>query len=361
MPSQAVVAAKGSPSAPDAGNPLPSGTKVRSRAPLRLGLAGGGTDVSPFCDRYGGLVLNATIGRYCYTTIECGDGGVVLVSADQHLTEQLDSEPQHLRLHAAAYRRVCQTFDLGEPSLTIATLAEAPPGSGLGSSSTLVVSLVEALREFFNLPMGEYEIARMAYLIERSDCGLEGGRQDQYAATFGGFNMMEFFSDDRTIVQPLRLKAAVVNEFEASIVLYQTGVSRSSATIISEQTEHVARNDPERIQATLALKEEASSMREALLVGDLHRVAEVLRCGWLAKTRIASGISTPHIERIFDIATSHGALAGKVSGAGGGGYILFMVEPHNRLRLSDALSKESPGRVEPAHFVTDGAVSWRLR
>jgi D-glycero-alpha-D-manno-heptose-7-phosphate kinase len=360
VPQQAVVAAGRSPEGQSASG-SETGRIVRSRAPLRLGLAGGGTDVSPFCDRYGGLVLNATIDRYCYTTVEeRADDSVVLASTDQEIEETVGSDPGQLSLHAAAYRRVCDTFDLPSPAVSITTLAEAPPGSGLGSSSTLVVSIIEALREYFNLPMGEYEIAKMAYQVERVDCRLEGGRQDQYAATFGGFNMMEFFSDDRTIVQPLRLKPAVVNEFEASLVLYHTGVSRSSSEIISEQTRHIAANDQERIQSTLALKEEAASMREALLVGDLRRVAEVLHGGWLAKRQIASGISTPHIEEIFEIAKRHGALAGKVSGAGGGGYILFLVDPHRRSELTRALN-DPDGSVEPAHFVPDGAVSWQLR
>lgn len=360
MPQQAVVAAGRSPESQSTEG-QETGRMVRSRAPLRLGLAGGGTDVSPFCDRYGGLVLNATIDRYCYATVEERfDGSVVLASTDQDVEDTLGPEAGVLTLHAAAYRRVCETYDLPYPGVTITTLAEAPPGSGLGSSSTLVVSIIEALREYFNLPMGEYEVAQMAYQVERVDCGMEGGRQDQYAATFGGFNMMEFFSDDRTIVQPLRLKPAVVNEFEASLVLYHTGVSRSSSEIISEQTRHIAANDQERIQSTLALKEEAVSMREALLVGDLRRVAEVLHGGWLAKRQIASGISTPHIEEILALAEANGALAGKVSGAGGGGYILFLVDPHRRSDLTRALN-EADGSVEPAHFVTDGAVSWQLR
>jgi D-glycero-alpha-D-manno-heptose-7-phosphate kinase len=362
MPVDAVVAARFS--FPE-GTPAPErgvSRVVRSRAPLRLGLAGGGTDVSPFCDRFGGIVLNATIDRYCYTTIEERPGErSEFISSDRGTRASLGDEPSALPLHAAVYSRMCAEFNLGAPGLSFTTVAEAPPGSGLGSSSTLVVSLVEAFREFFSLPLSEYEVARLAYGIERLDCGLQGGRQDQYAATFGGFNSIEFYADERVIVDPLRPKPAIVREFEASLVLYHTGESRSSASIIAQQTAHIANDHIDRIQATLALKDEAIAMKEALLLGDFHRVAEVINHGWLAKRQLADGISTPRIERAFEVAMASGALAGKVSGAGGGGYILFVVEPNRRPGLIEALGRASEGTVEPAHFTSEGAVSWRLR
>lgn len=360
MPAQAVIAARPLSFPPRAKSDS-SDLVVRSRAPLRLGLAGGGTDVSPFCDRFGGLVLNATIDRYCYATLQQRtDGTVEFLSSDQDVRSTIDDAP-YLPLHLAVYRRMCNEFDLGEPSLTLTTMAEAPPGSGLGSSSTLVVAAVEVFREFFSLPLGEYDIARLAYQIERIDCGLSGGRQDQYAATFGGFNSMEFSADDHVIVNPLRLKPAVVQEFEASLVLYHTGVTRSSAGIIGEQTLHIEHNHLDRINATLALKHEAVAMKEALLLGNFHQVAQVLHDGWLAKRRLADGISTHIIEETFEVAANNGALAGKVSGAGGGGYILFLVEPVRRPQLVHALCALPGGNVQSAHFVSEGAVSWRLR
>jgi len=225
----------------------------------------------------------------------------------------------------------------------------------------LVVSAVEAFREFFALPLSEYEIARLAYQIERFDCGLKGGRQDQYAATFGGFNSMEFSAGDRVVVSPLRLKAAIVQEFEASLVLYHTGTARSSADIIQRQSDHITNDHIDRIQATLALKDEAVAMREALLVGDFNAVADVIQHGWLAKQQLADGITTPTIQNAFRVAMANGAVAGKVSGAGGGGFILFVVDPLCRTELSSALARLPGGAVEPAHFVSEGATSWRLR
>lgn len=359
MPSQTVTAARGPLSSSVSG--LRGGKRVRSRAPLRLGLAGGGTDVSPYADTYGGIVLNATIDRYCYATLEeRSDGRVELSSPDLDALEELDQACGHLTLHAAIYRRMCRDFNLGRPALTVTTASDAPPGSGLGSSSTLVVAVIEAFREFFSLPMGDYDVARLAYSIERHDCHFQGGRQDQYAATFGGFNVMEFGTDDRVIVNPLRLKPAIVHELEASLVLFHTGASRASARIIEEQTSHVRAGDADRIEATHELRREAVAMKEALLVGDLPTLARVLSDGWEAKKRLASGITTGAIDRAFEAARAGGALAGKVSGAGGGGYVMFVVEPTRRPHLLRALGTLPGGEVSPVHFVSEGAVSWTI-
>jgi D-glycero-alpha-D-manno-heptose-7-phosphate kinase len=336
--------------------------KVRSRAPLRLGLAGGGTDVSPYCDIYGGIVLNATIDRYCYATLEGRtDERVTFRAADLNKEGDLSGCSSELPLHRAVYLRMCRDFGLEQPSLNVTTVAEAPPGSGLGSSSTLVVSLVEAFREYFSLPLGEYDVARLAYSIERDDCGLLGGRQDQYAATFGGFNIMEFGAAERVIVNPLRLKPAIIQEFEASLLLFHTGTSRDSANIIDLQSSHIRRGSEEKIAATHALGREAMAMKEALLTGDLQALATVMKEGWTSKKELAEGISNESIDRTFDVAIKAGALAGKVSGAGGGGYIMFLVEPTDRPQVISALSTYTSGTASSAHFVSEGAVAWTIQ
>lgn len=341
--------------------------RVRSRAPLRIGLAGGGTDVAPYCDTYGGIVLNATIDRYCYSTLEeTADGAVEFRAPDIEVTERPAAGPKPagsspLSLHQTIYDRLTREFDLGRPGVRLTTVSDAPPGSGLGSSSALVVSVVEAFREFFALPLGEYDVARLAFEIERNDYGQAGGSQDQYAATFGGFNVMEFGPAGRVVVNPLRIKEATLRELEASIVLFHTGVSRKSAEIIERQTTYISTGSASQLAATHELKEEAIAMKEALLKGDLVQLARVLDQGWRMKKKLAEGISTPRIEHCFDVALGAGALAGKVSGAGGGGYVLFLADPVRRPAVIRALGDLPFGAVQPAHFVSEGAVAWSLR
>jgi D-glycero-alpha-D-manno-heptose-7-phosphate kinase len=252
-------------------------------------------------------------------------------------------------------------FDLGRPRVRLTTMSDAPPGSGLGSSSTLVVSAIEAFREFFSLPLGEYDVAHLAFEIERNDYGQAGGSQDQYAATFGGFNSMEFGPAGRIVVNPLRIKEATLRELEAAIVLFHTGVSRNSADIIQRQTDHISSGATSQLEATHRLKDEAVAMKEAILKGDLVQFAEVLNRGWQAKKQLAEGISNPNIDHCFDVAQGAGALAGKVSGAGGGGYVLFLTDPVRRPAVIQALNDLSFGAVQPTHFVSEGAVAWSLR
>lgn len=338
---------------------------VRARAPLRLGLAGGGTDVSPYCDQYGGFVMNAAIDKFAYAMVDAAPAEVAEFHALDHDASWrwqdggLDAAPAATRLLAGAYRRVALQFLDGRwPAVRIRTYSDAPPGSGLGSSSTMVVAIVAALCEYFSLPLGEYEVAHLAYSIEREDLALAGGRQDQYAAAFGGVNFMEFHPHDRVIVNPLRIKDWVLAELEASLVLYFTGVSRESARIIDEQVRNAATGVQHSVDAMHALKAEAVQMKEALLKGDLAGFAETLQAGWVAKKRMASSISNPFIDRLEHVAVANGARATKVSGAGGGGFMMFVCDPADRVRLSRALAGEG-GSLLDFHFNPHGAVAWR--
>ncbi|MBT2117222.1 dehydrogenase [Dyella sp. LX-66] len=339
---------------------------VRSRAPLRLGLAGGGTDVSPYCDIYGGHVMNATIDKYAFAILSEPESGQREFSAlDVGVSETLAcdealSTDGPLKLLKGVYARICQEFLGGEPRpLKVQTFSDAPPGSGLGSSSTMVVALVQAFAEYFALPLGEYEVAHLAYDIERKDLGLAGGKQDQYAAAFGGFNFMEFYKDDRVIVNPLRIKDWVWSELEASLVLYFTGVSRASADIIDQQSRNVVEGNRSSIDAMHSLKQEAVQMKECVLRGDLHGLARTLQAGWEAKKHMASSISNPVIEQVERVAFASGAHAAKVSGAGGGGFMMFMCSPDKRIALTRALAEQG-GRLLDFHFTQQGATSWRI-
>ena len=339
---------------------------IRARAPLRLGLAGGGTDLSPFCDLYGGHVLNATIDLYAHAHIETADDGFVCFSArdigkDFEARATADIEPAGpLALHQAVYKRVVRQFCGGRPpSMRMVTYCDAPPGSGLGSSSTLVVAMLKAYVEWLRLPLGEYDVARLAFEIERRDLGLSGGRQDQYAATFGGFNFMEFYAEERVIVNPLRIKNWILSELETSIVLFYTGASRASAVIIDEQTRNVKERNTASIDAMKELKTDALMMKEAILKGDFRQFAHYMGKSWEAKKLTANSITNARIDAIFDLAADAGAVAGKVSGAGGGGFIMFIVDAAKRMDVIRALS-ETEGRVMACHFTKHGTEGWRL-
>ncbi len=340
---------------------------VRARAPLRLGFGGGGSDLSPFCDQHGGYVLNATINMFVYAVLECHEQGPLrFVAADRR--ECVELEPTcdlplegPLSLHKSVYCRIMRDFNGGHAlPVTLTTYSDVAAGSGLGSSSTLVVAMVEAFKELLALPLGEYDVAQLAYSIERLDARMVGGRQDQYAATFGGFNFMEFGIGDRVVVNPLRINRNTVNELEASLVICNTGMPRDSDAIIQAQASNVKHGDQQSLEATQRLKQEAVSMKEALLKGNIRRFAEVLEQGWLSKKKTAAGVSNEDLERIYQSAMNGGAYSGKVSGAGGGGFMMFVVDPARRPDVFRALGCQ---KVQPqtVHFTEHGAIAWRLK
>jgi len=339
---------------------------IRARAPLRLGLAGGGSDVSPYCDLHGGYVLNATIDRHAYAVIKTiAEPCVRFISTDQQtekvrpLAARLELNGQ-LDLHKAVYNEIIKTYNGGKPiALELSTFCDAPAGSGLGSSSTLVVAMIGAFAELLNLPLDDYTIAQLAFKIERVDCGLQGGRQDQYSATFGGFNFMEFYADDRAVINPLRIKNWIICELEASLVLFYTGVSRESATIIAAQSANVTTGAAGVMEAMHGLKREALTMKECLLRGNFDGIVASMREGWENKKLSAKTVSNSHIEEIYSAAMHAGALAGKVSGAGGGGYMMFFVPPDKRMDVIRRLN-QFDGQVSNCHFTKNGTQAWRV-
>lgn len=339
-------------------------TIVRARAPLRLGLAGGGTDLSPYCDQFGGAVLNSTIARYAHASIAPSPDGLVRFAArDIDVVEEFACDAAavagaKLAIHAGVWKRMVEQFCGGVPQAwTIITHVDAPPGSGLGSSSALTVALVEAFRTRLGLPLGLYDVAHLAYEIERLDLGLAGGKQDQYAAAFGGTNFMEFLAEERVIVNPLRVARAHMNELESALVTCFTGVSRRSEQIIEEQQRRMASPIGPALESLHQLKRDAVDMKQALLRGQIGGLAEILNRSWIAKQRTASGITTELIDRLFTTAMASGASAGKVSGAGGGGFIMFLVPPDARAGLIRALAA-ADGVATPVQFTDQGAESW---
>jgi len=348
------------------GRLVKSGMLIRARAPLRLGLAGGGTDVSPYCDTYGGCVLNATIDRYAYAILRpLQEPQLRFHAADQAKMETLpisDHLPldDGLVLHRAVYNEIVRVYNGGRPlAVELTTHCDAPAGSGLGSSSTVVVAMVRAFAELLNLPLDEYALAQLAFKVERIDCNLLGGRQDQYAATFGGFNFMEFSGADKAVINTLRIKPWILCELEASLLLFYSGRSRESAEIIADQTNNVIRGESGAIEATHSLRREAIRMKECILRGDFPGIVQSMQDGWADKKRLAGRISNAEIEEVFGAALAAGALAGKVSGAGGGGFMIFFVAPERRMDVIARLSR-FPGVISNCHFTETGVEAWRV-
>lgn len=338
---------------------------IRSKAPLRLGLAGGGTDVSPFSTIYGGAILNATINMYAYTTLEPLDNGKIIFEnpADESLCETFDSSdffaPEgFFILHKGVYNRIVKQFTHKPLSFKISTFVDAPPGSGLGTSSTLVVSILGAFAEWLKLPLGEYDIARLAYEIERIDLNMAGGKQDQYAATFGGINYMEFY-DENVIVNPLRIRQRYLDELAHNLVLYHTATSHVSAKIIEEQQKNVEQKNKSSIEAMHAIKLQAAQMKEVLLKGDLDSIGKILEIGWQHKKKMSDSVSNNYIDDIYNVAISAGATGGKISGAGGGGFMFFYCPSNSRYKVIDKLATFG-GQSKRYEFVTEGLKTWTI-
>lgn len=339
---------------------------IRSKAPLRIGLAGGGTDVSPYSDDFGGAILNATISLYAYSIIKPLDNGKIIFNAiDRNERIELDSIEEleidgKLDLQKGVYNRIIKQYNNNKPlSFELSTYVDAPAGSGLGTSSTLTVSMIGAFTEWLKLPLGEYDIAHLAYEIERLDLNMAGGKQDQYAATFGGFNFMEFYEEDRVIVNPLRLKDEYLNELNFNLLLYYTGTSRLSAKIIDSQTKNILDKNKGSLEGMHKLKEQAQMMKEMVLKGELDKVGQILDFGWKYKKQLAKEISNPIIDEIYDVAISNGASGGKISGAGGGGFMMFYCPDNTRYKVIESLQKFG-GEFRRYQFTENGITSWTV-
>ncbi len=337
----------------------------RSKAPLRIGLAGGGTDVSPYCDMYGGAILNATISLYAYATIEpLAEPAIIIEAIDRNeitscaKTDKLPIDGM-LDLAKGAYNHIVEKYGPVPSGFKLSTLVDAPAGSGLGSSSTLMVAIIGVFTEWLKLPLGEYDIAHMAYDVERVELGMAGGKQDQYAATFGGVNFMEFYKDNNVIVNPLRIKQKYLYELENNLLLYFTATSRLSSTIIEAQSQNVKDKNKESIDAMHNLKEQAVMMKEALLKGNIHDIGRILDFGFRYKKQMAKGISNPAMDEIYEAALKAGATGGKISGAGGGGFMMFYCPANTRHEVKKALSAFG-GSFSAYQFTNHGLVSWSI-
>ncbi len=337
----------------------------RSKAPLRIGLAGGGTDVSPYCDLYGGAILNATVSLYAHATLERLEGEEIIFHAmDRKELQQYNWSSQlpingSLDLHKGVYNAIQAKFPFPKTGFRLSTFVDAPAGSGLGTSSTLVVAIIGAFAEMLRLPLGEYDIARLAFDVERNHLKMAGGRQDQYAATFGGVNFMEFFADEKVIVNPLRIKQEYLFELENNLVLYYTATNRASATIIEKQQRNVVNKQASSIEAMHQLKQQAQMMKEALLTGQVNAIGEILDFGFSQKRKMAEGISNSLMEDIYLAARKAGASGGKISGAGGGGFMIFYCPENTKYAVIETLAAFG-GTCNHYQFVDHGLSTWTI-
>jgi D-glycero-alpha-D-manno-heptose-7-phosphate kinase len=339
---------------------------IRSRAPLRLGLAGGGTDVSPYSDIYGGAILNVCINMFAHAAIETGDGSsIVFRAVDLDTSESiLIGNPIEiegpLALLKGVYVSLVKRFSkISNCSIILETSVDAPKGSGLGSSSTLVVAIIKAFADFFELALGEYDLAHLAYEIERKDLNMAGGKQDQYAAAFGGVNFMEFLPNDNVIVNPLKIKDEYLFELEYNLLLFYTGTSRLSFEIIEQQSKNVTNQNANSIEAMHEVKKQANLMKEALLKGRLKDIGEILDYGWQHKKKMANNISNSTIDLIYETAKCAGASGGKLSGAGGGGFFVFFCPGNTSFFVKKSLT-DFGGQFFNFQFYKEGAKSWRV-
>ncbi len=337
---------------------------TRARAPLRISFCGGGTDVPPYCDERGGVVLSATINRYATATVVPGGRSLTVrsIDYDQSISYGVDDPfvyDGQLDLAKGVIDHFRREERLAE-GLEVTLHNDAPPGSGLGSSSAVTVALVSAIAELLRLPIDVYQVADRAYRIERLEVGIKGGKQDHYATAFGGFNLIEFHPGSTVLVMPLRLRPETIWELEHSLVFAYVGGGHFSDQIIENQVRNYETRRTDSIHAMDRLKVLTHDMKRALLVGNLREFGELLHLAWESKRQMAKGITSAKIDELYEGAIEAGALGGKMSGAGGGGFMLFVCDPLRRYAVQEALRK-AEGQLVNLTFVEPGVRTWTLR
>ena len=336
--------------------------EVVARAPLRISFAGGGTDVPPYPELHGGAAINATINRYAHCSVRAGISDKIRVTSldlDQTREFAAKSIPEfdgNLDLITAVLRRI--NVEKLDP-MEITLYCDAPPGSGLGASSAIVVALICALAKYLGVTISRHELGHLAYLVERKDVGISGGLQDQYASAYGGFNFMEFGRDVEVI--PIRLEPCQVYELESRLVLAYVGETRLSSRIIEQQTDKFVRGDKDATVSLKRLRELAFETRAALLPEQYDLFASCVQEGWRHKRGLTESIVTDVVETVYALGLEVGALSGKLVGAGGGGYMLFVVSPELQRNVIEGLNRFGISVVEHLGLGSVGAIAWERR
>ncbi len=337
----------------------------RSKVPFRISFGGGGTDIPSYTKNHIGAVINTTIRLFTHTSLQLRDDNLVTFEwvnkdeREQHLfSNELDCS-YGLKLFKATHNHIFKRFNLEPIGYDVVTYQDVPTGSGLGTSSTLIVSLIGVYQELFNLPLGEYDIADMAVQIERVELGESGGKQDQYAAAFGGWNFMEFRGDE-VIVNPLRIKDKVQDELENNIVLYFTNFTRRSSDVLDQQVKNIEDDNQTSMASLHWIAERAKLVKDCLLRGKIDELGEHLSAGFLQKSLLANGITTPEIQQMYDTAINAGATGGKISGAGGGGFVFFYCPDNTKYNVIKELDKLNIGYNQPFTFNKFGLRTWQI-
>ncbi len=311
-----------------------------ARSPVRISFGGGGTDLPDYYEQHGGMVVSTTINYYVYTilTPSWPNNGVQIISADYRaLSQRPTCEDLIWNGDLGLPKAITYYFNLRD-GLTIFLASQIPPGTGLGSSSSVAVSMIKALAFWCGLDLGPAEVAELACYIEIEKLGMPIGKQDQYAAAFGGFNSITFARDGVT-VEPLRLSPETREALESRLMLFFTGSSRQSSTILRRQKQASQEGDKETVRRLDAIKELGLKVRVALEHGDLDTFGDLLHQGWMEKRRLAQGITNPFLDKCYQTAQENGVLGGKITGAGGGGFMMLYCPEERQEAVIAALTE----------------------
>jgi D-glycero-alpha-D-manno-heptose-7-phosphate kinase len=312
------------------------------RSPVRISFGGGGTDLPAYYEKYSGAVFSTSINKYFYTTLtRRNDDKIQVISSDLRTIETWNDLSRHHVQGSALEIPLAVLKELQcDVPLDLFLASEIPPGTGLGSSASVCVGILKALSVYLRRSLSRHQIAETAFHIARHTLGRPVGKQDEYAASFGGLNYITFHSDASTTVEPVVLEPEILDKLQANLMLFFTGAAHNSWQILQEQERAADASSSPSFASLQAIHRLAAEMRDVVAAGDLSRFGRLLDDGWQAKRRLSSKISNSRIDQLYEIARRQGALGGKITGAGGGGFLLLYCEPDSQPAVREALALE---------------------